>query len=103
MKGIFPLWRRNTAELALRFIRLGFRAVVTCVDAEALDLSFVGRDFDEGFLAELPASVDPCGENGEFHSFVWDGPAFRRPVRFERGQVVLRDSRFYFCDLVPAG
>jgi uncharacterized protein (TIGR00290 family) len=100
LKALFPIWKRDTAELALGFIRLGFKAVVTCVDSTLLDASFVGREFDESFLAELPRAVDPCGENGEFHSFVYDGPLFSRPVTFERGDVVLRDKRFY-CDLIP--
>ncbi|MEW6441965.1 MAG: diphthine--ammonia ligase [bacterium] len=103
MQAHFPLWKKDTAELARQFIRLGFRAVVTCVDCRALDRSFAGREIDERFLADLPAGADPCGENGEFHSFVWDGPLFRRPVRLERGQAVLRDERFCFCDLLPAG
>jgi uncharacterized protein (TIGR00290 family) len=102
MKGLFPLWKRDTSGLALEFMALGFRAVVTCVDSEALEGRFAGRDYDKGFLSELPASVDPCGENGEFHSFVYRGPIFREKVGFKRGEVVLRDSRYYFCDLVPA-
>ena len=101
MQGLFPLWKRSTPDLAIEFLRLGYKAVVTCVDSQRLDRRFVGRDFDEGFLSDLPAGVDLCGENGEFHSFVWDGPLFRRPLSFERGEVVLRDNRFYFCDLVP--
>ena len=72
MKGIFPIWKQNTKLLANRFIRLGFKAVVTCVDSEKLDPGFSGREFDDSFLADLPASVDPCGENGEFHSFVYE-------------------------------
>lgn len=101
MKGIFPVWGRDTAELAKAFIRLGFKAVVTCVDAHVLDKAFVGRDFDECFLLELPGTVDPCGENGEFHSFVYAGPIFHREVSFVKGDVVLRENRFYFCDLIP--
>jgi diphthamide synthase (EF-2-diphthine--ammonia ligase) len=100
MKGLFPIWKHDTRELVLRFLRLGFRAVVVCVDGKALDKSFAGRAIDEQFLRELPTSVDPCGENGEFHSFVFDGPLFRRPVRFSTGEVVLREN-FYFCDLLP--
>ena len=102
MQGIFPIWKRNTAELAHTFIDLGFKAVVTCVDSNALDRRFIGRVFDERFLSELPDSVDPCGENGEFHSFVYDGPIFRERIPFTKGRVVLRDERFYFCDLIPA-
>lgn len=101
MKGIFPLWKKDTTELAHRFIDLGFKAITTCVDSEFLDKAFVGRTIDEELLAELPPGVDPCGENGEFHSFVYDGPIFREPVSFTTGEVVLRDKRFYFCDLIP--
>jgi uncharacterized protein (TIGR00290 family) len=101
MKGLFPLWGRDTSELAHSFIGLGFKAVVTCVDSNLLDGAFVGREFDEQFLAELPSAVDPCGENGEFHSFVYDGPLFRGEILHKRGEIVLRDSRFYYCDLTP--
>ena len=98
MKGVFPLWKKD--NLSQTFIDLGFKAIVTCVDAKALDKKFAGKLFDRKFLAELPASVDPNGENGEFHSFVFDGPIFREKIAFEVGEVVQRDS-FYFCDLVP--
>lgn len=101
MKGIFPLWKRDTAELARTFIDLGFKAVISCVDSKVLDKRFAGRVYDEQFLRELPSSVDPCGENGEFHSFVYDGPIFRKRILFTMGDVVLRDNRFYFCDLIP--
>jgi uncharacterized protein (TIGR00290 family) len=101
MKGLFPLWGRDTSELAHSFIDLGFKAVITCVDSNLLDGAFVGRDFDRQFLSELPAAVDPCGENGEFHSFVYNGPRFQSRIPHERGEIVLRDSRFYYCDLVP--
>jgi len=101
MKGIFPIWKRDTTELAHTFIDLGFKAVVTCVDSNVLDKKFVGRVFDEQFLSELPSTVDPCGENGEFHSFVYDGPIFRERIAFTMGDIVLRDNRFYFCDLIP--
>ena len=99
MKGIFPIWKRDTTELAHAFIDLGFRAVITCVDSNVLDKVFVGRAFDEQFLSELPSTVDPCGENGEFHSFVYDGPIFRKRILHEKGEVILRDNRFYYCDL----
>jgi uncharacterized protein (TIGR00290 family) len=99
MKGIFPLWKRGTAELAHTFIDLGFKAVITCVDSKVLDKDFAGRDFDKRFLSELPSAVDPCGENGEFHSFVYEGPVFRQAILYEKGDIVLRDNRFYFCDL----
>ena len=72
---------------------------MTCVDSELLDGAFVGRDYDEQFLRDLPGSVDPCGENGEFHTFVYDGPLFPEPLDIVRGEIVLRDDRFYFCDL----
>jgi uncharacterized protein (TIGR00290 family) len=101
MRGVFPLWKRNPADLARAFVGLGFKAVITCVDSQMLDGGFVGRAFDERFLAELPPTVDPCGENGAFHSFVYDGPMFQMPVLYEKGETVLRDDRFYFCDLVP--
>jgi uncharacterized protein (TIGR00290 family) len=101
MEAIFPLWGSDTTGLARRFIDLGFRALVTCVDGEALDGAFVGRDYDEQFLRDLPGSVDPCGENGEFHTFVYDGPLFPKPIDVVRGEAVLRENRFYFCDLLP--
>jgi uncharacterized protein (TIGR00290 family) len=101
MKGIFPLWGRNTTEVARTFIGLGFQAVTTCVDSNALDKGFVGRIFNEQFLSELPATVDPCGENGEFHSFVYDGPIFKERILHTKGEIVLRDNRFYYCDLKP--
>ena len=101
MKAVFPIWKRDTAELARSFLDLGFKAVVTCVDSRVLDKAFVGRDFDERFLRDLPDGVDPCGENGEFHSFVYDGPVFAEEVPHDTGQVVLRDNRFWFCDLLP--
>jgi len=101
MKGIFPIWKFNTTELANTFINSGFKAVITCIDSNVLDKIFVGRVFDEQFLSELPAGVDPCGENGEFHSFVYDGPIFRNRILYRSGEVVLREKRFYYCDLVP--
>ena len=100
MRGIFPLWGRNTSEVARQFVGLGFRAVVVCVDTQALDRAFAGRDYDEDLLKDLPPEVDPCGENGEFHTFVYAGPVFHRPVRIERGEKILRENRFYYCDLV---
>ena len=101
MKAIFPMWKADTAELAHRFIDLGFKAVITCVDSSVLDKQFVGRCFDEQFLSELPSGVDPCGENGEFHCFVYDGPIFRERILHTIGEVVLRERRFYYCDLCP--
>jgi len=100
MRGLFPVWKRDTAGFIKEFIELGFKAVVTCVDSKVLDQSFAGRVIDETFLSSLPAHVDPCGENGEFHSFVFDGPIFAEGVKFSIGEVVLRES-FWFCDLLP--
>jgi uncharacterized protein (TIGR00290 family) len=100
MTTLFPVWKRPTWELAREFIALGFRAVTVCVDPKILDASFVGREIDPEFLTQLPAAADPCGENGEFHSFVYDGPGFSAPVKFAIGEKVLRDG-FWFCDLLP--
>ena len=102
MKGAFPLWGRDTAELARGFVRQGFRAVITCVDSEQMDPGFAGRAFDEEMLASLPSGVDPCGENGEFHTFAYEGPMFARPVLVCPGEVVEREG-FLFRDLLPAG
>lgn len=101
MTAIFPIWKTDTAGLAEKFIDLGFKAVIACVDTHALDPEFAGRTYDRGFLRDLPANVDPCGENGEFHSFVFDGPVFKRPVRWAMGERVMREERFCFFDLVP--
>jgi uncharacterized protein (TIGR00290 family) len=100
MTGSFPVWGRDTRQFIREFTTLGFKAVVVCVDPKQLDPSFCGRLIDEDFLADLPPGADPCGENGEFHTFVFDGPNFRKPVKFSTGEVVCRDS-FWFCDLVP--
>jgi len=100
MKGIFPIWGRDTTELTRSFITLGFQAIVTCVNSKVLDKRFVGRTLDKHFLAELPSNVDPGGENGEFHSFVFDGPIFKEKIAYALGESVQRDS-FYFCDLLP--
>ncbi len=102
LECFFPIWKCDTTELAHRFVADGFKAVVVCVNPAVLDASFAGRLFDEAFIADLPPEVDPCGENGEFHTFVFDGPIFQWPVRISIGQVVERD-RFVFCDLVPDG
>ncbi len=102
MRGVFPLWGRDSAHLARTFIAAGFAAVTVCVDAHALDAEWAGRIFDEAFLADLPPGVDPCGENGEFHTFVYDGPIFTERIAWVRGEVVLRDERFFYCDLLPA-
>jgi len=100
MEGIFPIWHRDTSELVQTFIALGFKAYLTCVDSKKLGQEFAGRLIDAGLIRDLPEGVDPCGENGEFHSYVYDGPIFRRPVKVSVGQVVLRDVR-YFADLIP--
>lgn len=100
MKGIFPIWKKD--KLPQTLIDSGFKAIVTCIDAKALDKKFAGRLIDREFLDELPAGIDPMGENGEFHSFVFDGPIFREKIPYKIGEVVKRDS-FYFCDLEPQG
>jgi len=100
MRGLFPIWLRDTRALAHDFIRLGYRAVLVCVDSGVLGREFAGREFDVDLLRDLPSAVDPCGENGEFHTFVYAGPSLREPVRHERGPVVVRDGRFVYCDLV---
>jgi uncharacterized protein (TIGR00290 family) len=102
MNAIFPLWKKDSIYLANSFIDLGFKAILTCVDTTFLDLSFTGREFDKTLLSDLPSSVDPCGENGEFHTFVYDGPIFDREIRITKGEIVLKDERFSFCDLLPA-
>jgi uncharacterized protein (TIGR00290 family) len=99
MEAIFPIWKRDTRELARHFVDLGFRARAVCVDPRILDRSFAGRELDESFFRDLPAGADPCGENGEFHTFVYDGHIFQKPVKCRPGEVVERDS-FVFCDLL---
>lgn len=121
IKGIFPLWKMNTTQLMEEFLNAGFKAIVVSVNARLLDKSFCGRTLDESFLKDLPENVDPCGENGEFHTFVCDGPNFKKRVDFEKGEVVEKtyspatekdnncfnneekswDSVFYYCDLIP--
>jgi len=103
MKGVFPLWKRDTTELARHFITEGFQAILCCVDTTVLDQEFAGRLFDHEMLAHLPPSVDPCGENGEFHTFVFDGPNMAKRLEFRVGERVLREERFCFCELVPEG
>ena len=95
---MFPLWDRPTDLLASEMLEAGLKAIITCVDPAQLAGEFVGRRFDAELLNTLPAGVDPCGENGEFHTFVWDGPGFRSPIDVEIGRVVKRDG-FFFCDL----
>lgn len=122
MTAVFPLWKRDTTELMHEFIDLGFKTIVVCVKAELLDKSFAGRIIDKDFLKDLPQNVDPCGENGEFHTFVFDGPVFKKPVLYQTGEKVFREYQapqnnkdncfsnqpfkpssigFWFCDLLP--
>jgi uncharacterized protein (TIGR00290 family) len=100
--GIYPLWKRDSRKVMEEFLALGFQAIAVCVDTKRLDTSFAGRTVDAAFLADLPAGVDPAGENGEFHTFVFDGPGFARPVEFERGRRA-QQGDFWFCDLLPKG
>jgi uncharacterized protein (TIGR00290 family) len=100
IEPLFPLWSRPTDELAQQMVAAGVRAVLTCVDPAQLSPSFVGRPFDEELLLDLPAGVDPCGERGEFHTFVWDAPSFSSPIPIHTGEKVSRDG-FEFCDVLP--
>lgn len=118
LKGVYPLWNLNSHRLVSEFIELGFKAVVVCIDSRKLDKGFLGRNLDQQFLADLPKEVDCCGENGEFHSFVYDGPIFKNPIDFKIGQSVFKEyslaleskndcfkepemgkAGFWFCDL----
>lgn len=124
IKGVFPLWKLNTRDLIEEFIDLGFKTITTCVNEKFLNKSFAGRVIDRDFLKDLPANVDPCGENGEFHTFVFDGPIFKIPIPFETGEIVYRtynkpkeeqkdkydcdtnddspfNTGFWYCDLLP--
>lgn len=120
MTAVFPLWKRNTTELIHEFIDLGFKTIVVCVNEKYLDKSFCGRIINEDFIRDLPENVDVCGENGEFHTFVFDGPIFNNPIAFAKGEIIYRkyaapkqqsdncfqpavveDYGFYFCDLLP--
>lgn len=110
IKGVFPLWKKDTKQLVKKMLELGFKAIVTCVDASKLDKSFVGRIIDEQFLKDFPVNVDPCGENGEFHTFVFNGPIFNKPIAVTKGEVVLKEyknndsnswnSKFWYQDLL---
>ncbi len=125
LKGVFPLWKKSTRKLIRKFIDTGFKAVTTCVNDKYLDKSFVGRIIDDDFLNDLPDNVDPCGENGEYHSFVFDAPFFSRPIQIEKGEIIYRkytgsatkdqskvdpnvtnkadspfDNGFWYCDLL---
>ena len=116
---VFPLWKKDTTCLLREFIELGFKAIIVCVNEKHLDKSFCGRMIDESFMNDLPPGVDPCGENGEYHSYVFDGPVFKHPVSFTKGEIVYRtyaapknindncfgndkspEYGFYFCDLM---
>ena len=97
---VFPLWKQDTRALANRFVSDGFAARLVCVDTTQLTPDFAGRMFDTQLLADLPPSVDPCGERGEFHTFVYDGPPFAETVEHRCGERVLRDGRFMYCDLL---
>ena len=118
-KGLFPLWKIPTTELGQEFIQSGFKAVIVCANEKYLDESFVGREFDQSFLNDLPRNVDPCGEYGEFHTFTYDGPIFKKPIVFTKGEKVYRKynppakkenditnpahitTGFWYCDLIP--
>ena len=117
---VFPLWKKNTRKLMQDFLKAGFKAITVCVNATVLDDSFCGRIIDDAFINDLPQGVDPCGENGEFHTFVFDGPIFKEPVKFQKGDLVARsyqpasndtdncftdekeswDTSFWYCDLL---
>jgi uncharacterized protein (TIGR00290 family) len=101
-RGLYPLWERPTRALAESFIADGFDATVVCVDETQIDARLAGRRFDHTLLADLPAAADPCGENGEFHTFVHGGPIFSRPIPVVPGEIVQREGRFTYCDLLPA-
>lgn len=113
MEAVFPLWKQNTTDLIHEFLDLGFKTIVTCINETYLDRSFAGRIIDEAFIKDLPENVDPCGENGEFHTFTFDGPIFKSPVQFKIGETVKKtypnpksdgddegEYVFWFCDLV---
>jgi len=101
MLGIFPIWKRDTTQLAHEVIAMGFKAYLSCVEGK-VGPGFVGRPYDLELMRDLPREIDPCGEYGEFHSFVYDGPIFSRPVAVQVGEIVIRDGRYY-ADLLPAG
>ena len=120
MLAVFPLWKRNTTEIIHEFLDLGFKAIVVCINEKYLDKSFCGRIIDKNFIKDLPDNVDVCGENGEFHTFVFDGPIFKNPVDYKKGEIIYREYEapktaadncfskeetapygFYFCDLLP--
>lgn len=114
MEGVFPLWKINTTDLIREFLDLGFKTIVTCVNETYLDKSFAGRIIDEDFIKDLPENVNVCGENGEFHTFTFNGPIFKNPVEFEIGEIIKKtypkpksdenseddEYVFWFCDLI---
>ena len=111
LEAVFPLWKMNTWELIRSFLEAGFKAITVSVNSKVLDKSFCGRIIDKHFIADLPAGVDPCGENGEFHTFVFDGPVFKNPVSFQKGEISEEifsagkgdsrwDTRFWNIDLL---
>jgi uncharacterized protein (TIGR00290 family) len=101
MTALFPIWKRDTGQLIRSFHVAKFRAIAACIDPKVLDRTFAGRELDASFFRDLPPNVDPCGENGEFHTFVFDGPSFKQPIPVTVGEVVERDS-FIYCDLLPS-
>jgi len=120
IKAVFPLWKKDTKYLLNKFIELGFKAILVCINANLLHESFAGRIIDKDFIKDLPDNVDACGENGEFHTFCFDGPIFKTPIQFTIGEIVYREYEapenkedncftptqktnmgFWFCDLLP--
>lgn len=118
LTGVFPLWKTDTKQLMQEFLQAGFKAIIVCVNEQYLPQSFCGRLIDESFVRDLPEGVDVCGENGEYHSFVFDGPVFKQPVAYTKGEMVYKTYQapatqqedneapavygFYFCDLLPS-
>ncbi len=100
MAALFPIWKRDTRELIRHFHGQHFRAIAVCIDSKVLDPSFAGRELDKSFFRDLPSHADHCGENGEFHTFVFDGPIFQSPIPIRTGEIVNRDG-LVFCDLLP--
>ncbi len=103
MKGMFPLWKRSSTDILKEFMNLGFKTVIVCVNDRYLDSSFAGRVIDEDFLNALPGNVDPCGENGEFHSFVFDGPIFKNKIHYEHGELECRAYKAKTVDADKSG
>ncbi len=108
LEGVFPLWKRNTTELLREFLALGYKTMIICINAKKLNPSFLGRTIDEDFINELPSDVDCCGENGEFHTFVYNGPVFKKAIAVKTGERVYReyksndpthDTGFWYLDL----